>query len=87
MLFFGFDLWRTRAKLKRHQGVSRDEFVRHFLVMGIAEAVSGVVYEHFQQLADVENFQPAPTDSFGDRYFVSAEGYENVGGAADAVDF
>lgn len=65
--------WRHQLQLVKHEGVSRAQFVGHFRGIGIAEAVSGPVYDHFEQMSGVNGFQPAPMDSFEETYKMVGE--------------
>jgi hypothetical protein len=47
--------------------------VRHFEGVGIADVVSGAVYDHFKKMTGVEDYQPAPTDSFEETFDMSDE--------------
>jgi hypothetical protein len=72
-LVVGTVWWRHQVKLMQHQGVSREDFVRHFRGAEIADVVSGMVYDHFKQMSGVKDYQPAPTDSFEGTFKMSGE--------------
>ena len=65
--------WRHRTQLAKHQGINRIQFVEHFRCLGIAEVVSGAVYDHFALMPGVSGFQPAPTDSFEGTFKMTGE--------------
>lgn len=47
-------------KLRRHRGVSREEFVAHFMSEGIPETISGTAYDLYKRHAFSNSFSPEP---------------------------
>jgi hypothetical protein len=54
--------------LRRHAGWRRDDFIANFSSASIAPAVSGAVYDHFQQMGIWRKFTPAPFDRLDTTY-------------------
>jgi hypothetical protein len=49
-------------KLRRHAGMTEEEFVSHFLARGVPDPVSRAVHRHLRGVVRATGFQPAPSD-------------------------
>lgn len=64
MASLGFIYWVwERSRLRKHKGLSRDEFVSYFSRSSVAPEASAAVYDHFERMRGVKGFCPAPADS------------------------
>lgn len=64
-------------RLKRHQGLSREDFVGSFRLSGVSPRISGAVYDHFKKLGFWTEFRPSPTDSLEGTYKTVDEDVES----------
>lgn len=55
-------------RLKNHVGMTRDEFVAQFQLLGIGSLIAVAVYDQFQKLGTLKGFMPSPTDSLEGTY-------------------
>ncbi len=51
------------GQLRKHRGLSREQFVEHFEATGILPATAGAVYDQFQSLGFWKQFRPSPADT------------------------
>lgn len=51
------------GQLRKHRGLSREQFVEHFEATGILPEIAGAVYDQFQRLGFWKQFRPSPADT------------------------
>lgn len=59
---------RHLQRLKKHDGLSREEFVAHFQTQALAPEIAGTVYDYFRRLGVWEGFMPSPSDTLEGTY-------------------
>ena len=53
-----------QLRLRRHRGVSREQFIEAFRDLGITKAVPAAVYDYYRSVGMWEDFSVSPSDSF-----------------------
>lgn len=58
-----FTYWiRFQLRLRAHDGIDRQSFVAHFVRLGVASDVAGVVYDYYRSVAVWHHFRLSPED-------------------------
>lgn len=68
-----------QLRLRRHRGVSRDEFIRSFDGAGIPQIIPATVYDYYKSAAISSKFGISPDDTYKESL---RKGYEEIDGDA-----
>src|SRR5712692_7215763 len=71
-----------QSRLRRHRGLSREEFIETFHDLGIPETIPGAVYDRYKSFAIWKDFSVSPSDRYKE---VFRERPEDIGEDAEEL--